>query len=467
MDFYDLIIIGGGAAGFAAAMKANDLKIKTLMVNNDAIGLGGTCVNVGCVPTKYLLNIGDSIYESREQRFEGIKSSISVNFQKVIEGKNNLIKQLQLDKYENVLKKLPNVDLVEANAKFVSNSEIQVDNQTTFQAKNFIVATGSSSFIPPIKGINQVDYITNIEALQLKKLPKTMIVLGGGALGVEFAQLFSRYGTKVYLFEMLDSIVPNEEPEISKYLKDYLQDEGIEIYTNAKIIEIENDGNEKIIKVVHNNDESTFKAEHILIAAGRKPNTHNLGLEKIGINLGKKGEIIVDEFMKAGENIWAAGDVIGEPMLETIAAREGMIATNNALSEEKIKMDYRIAPHAIFTNPQVGSVGFTDLQANQLGYDCRCNTIPIGFVAKSKILNDDRGVLKIVINRKTEEILGIHILSTNAADLIHEGVMIIKNHMTLDDVISTIHVFPTLSEAIKLTAQSFKRDISVISCCIE
>lgn len=467
MEKYDLIIIGGGAAGFAAAMKANDLKIKTLMVNNNAIGLGGTCVNVGCVPTKYLLNIGDLIYESRRHRFEGIKLSASANFQKVIEGKNKLIKQLQHDKYENVLKKLPNVDLVEGNAKFVSNSEIQVDNLRTFKAKKFIIATGSSSFIPPIKGIEQVDYITNIEALQLKKLPKTMIVLGGGTLGVEFAQLFSRFGTKVYILEMLDSIVPNEEPEISTYLKDYLQDEGIEIYTNAKILEIENDGNDKVIKVLHNNDESTFKAEHILIATGRKPNTNNLGLEEIGINLGKKGQIIVDEFMKAGENIWAAGDVIGEPMLETIAAREGMIATNNALSEEKIKMDYRIAPHAIFTNPQVGSVGFTDLQANQLGYDCRCNTIPIGFVAKSKIINEDRGVLKIVINKKTEEILGIHILSTNAADLIHEGVMIIKNHMTLDDVISTIHVFPTLSEAIKLTAQSFKRDISVISCCIE
>jgi len=467
MEKYDLIIIGGGAAGFAAAMKANDLKIKTLMVNNNAIGLGGTCVNVGCVPTKYLLNIGDLIYESRKQRFEGIKSSISFDFQKVIEGKNNLIEQLQHDKYENVLKKLPNVDLVEGNAKFVSNSEIQVDNQKTFKTNKFIVATGSSSFIPPIKGIEHVDYITNIEALQLKKLPKSMIVLGGGALGLEFAQLFSRYGTKVYLFEMLDSIVSNEEPEISKYLKDYLQDEGIEIYTKAKIIEIENGGNEKVIKVLHNNNESTFKAEHILIAAGRKPNTHNLGLEEIGIILGKKKQIIVDKFMKAGENIWAAGDVIGEPMLETIAAREGMIAATNALSAEQIKMDYRIAPHAIFTNPQIGVVGLTDIQANQLGIDCRCNTIPIGFVAKSKIINEDRGVLKIVINRKTEEILGIHILSTNAADLIHEGVMIIKNHMTLDEVISTIHVFPTLSEAIKLTAQSFKRDISVISCCIE
>ncbi|MBA7543399.1 Mercuric reductase [subsurface metagenome] len=204
-----------------------------------------------------------------------------------------------------------------------------------------------------------------------------------------------------------------------------------------------------------------------MVATGRRPNTKNIGLEEIGINLGKKGEIIVDEFMNASENIWAAGDVIGEPMLETVAAREGMIAATNALTDEKIKMDYSVISHAIFTNPQVGSVGLTDLQANQLGFDCRCNTVPISFVPKSKIINEDRGVVKIVINRKTEEILGIHILSPNAADLIHEGIMIIKNHMTLDDVINTIHIFPTLSEAIKLTAQSFKRDISVISCCIE
>ncbi len=467
MDPYDLIIMGGGAAGFAAGMKANELKAKTLMVNNDVIGLGGTCVNVGCVPTKYLLNIGDFIHESKKQRFQGIKSSISFKYQQIIEGKNNLLKELQHEKYENVLKKLPNVGLVEGNAKFVSNSEIQVDNQKLYKAKKFIIATGSSSFIPPINGIEQINYITNIEALQLKKLPKTMIIFGGGALGVEFAQLFSRFGTKVYLFEMLDNIVPNEEPEISHYLKEYLQDEGIEIYSNAEIKKVEMEGSEIKIYVIHNNNELIFKATQILVATGRRPNTKNIGLEEIGINLGKKGEIIVDEFMNASENIWAAGDVIGEPMLETVAAREGMIAATNALTDEKIKMDYSVISHAIFTNPQVGSVGLTDLQANQLGFDCRCNTIPISFVPKSKIINEDRGVVKIVINRKTEEILGIHILSPNAADLIHEGIMIIKNHMMLDDVINTIHIFPTLSEAIKLTAQSFKRDISVISCCIE
>jgi mercuric reductase len=431
------------------------------------IGLGGTCVNVGCVPTKYLLNIGDFIHESKTQRFQGINSSVSFKYPQIIEGKNILIKQLQHEKYENVLKKLPNVELVEGNARFISNSEIQVDNQKKFNANKFIIATGSSSFIPPIKGIKQVEYITNIEALQLTKLPKTMIVLGGGALGLEFAQLFSRFGTKVYLFEMLDSIVPNEEPEISQYLKEYLQNEGIEIYTNTEIKEIEKDNSETKINVIYNDNELIFKAEQILMATGRSPNTKNLGLEEIGITLKKKGEIMVDEFMNALDNIWAAGDVVGDPMLETVSARGGMIAATNALSDEKIKMDYRVIPHAIFTSPQVGSVGLTDLQANQMGFDCRCNTIPISFVPKSKIINVDRGVLKIVINRNTEEILGIHILSPSASELIHEGIMIIKNHMTLDDVINTIHVFPTLSEAIKLTAQSFKRDISVISCCIE
>ena len=467
MEEYDLIIIGGGAAGFAAAMKANELKTKTIMVNNTIIGLGGTCVNVGCVPTKYLLNIGDIIHESQKQKFQGIKSSMSIQYQQIIEGKNSLIKKLQYDKYENVLKKFPNVDLIEGNAKFISDSTIQVDNQKTLKANKFIIATGSKSSIPPIKGIEEINYITNIEALQLKKLPLTMIVLGGGALGLEFAQLFSRFGTKVYLFEMLDNLVPNEEPEISHYLKEYLQDDGIEIYTNAEVKKVENNGSETKIYVNLNNNEKIFQAEQMLVATGRKPNTKNLRLEEIGLHLGAKGEIIVDEFMNARKNIWAAGDVIGEPMLETVAAREGMIAATNALSNEKIKMDYDVIPHAIFTNPQVGSVGLTDFQANQLGIECRCSTIPINFVAKSKIINEDRGVLKIVINRKTEEILGIHILSHIAAELIHEGVMIIKNHMTLDEIIRTTHVFPTLSEAIKLTAQSFKRDISVISCCIE
>ncbi|MHA1271219.1 MAG: mercury(II) reductase [Candidatus Helarchaeota archaeon] len=467
MKKYDLIIIGGGAAGFAAAMKANELNDNTLLVNNKLIGIGGTCVNVGCVPTKFLLNISDLITKLKSQKFYGINSSVSFEYDKIIEDKNKLIYNLQNEKYLNILKELPNVQYFEGNAEFISNSKIKIDNQEIFQADKFIIATGSSTFIPPINNIENINYLTNIEALQLKKLPKSLVILGGGALGLEFAQLFSRFGIKVSILEMLDKIIPNEEPEISELLKTYLEDEDIRIFTGVKITNITNNNNEIKINVIINGNEKIIRAEKVLLATGRRANTNHIGIEKLGIKLGNKGIIIVDEYMNAVENIWAAGDVIGDPMLETVAAREGMIAANNALSMNKIKMNYKIIPHAIFTNPQVASVGLTDAQANEQGYTCNCRTIPLKLIPKSIIIKEDKGAVKIVINNETQEVLGIHILSICAADLIHEGIMIIKNRMTIDDIINTVHIFPTLSEAIKLTSQSFRRDITKMSCCAE
>ena len=187
----------------------------------------------------------------------------------------------------------------------------------------------------------------------------------------------------------------------------------------------------------------------------------------VGVTLGRRGEIIVDEEMRASENVWAAGDVTGEPMLETVAAREGMIAANNALSENKKRMDYRVVPHAIFTDPQLAGVGLTDEQAQKKGISCRCNTVPMELVPKAQAIGDTRGAIKVVINNKTQEIVGVHILAPGAADLIHEAVMIIRNRMTVDQVIDTLHIFPTLSEAVKIAAQSFRRDITKMSCCVE
>ncbi len=467
MDIYDLIIIGGGAAGFAAAMKANELNARILLVNDELIGLGGTCVNVGCVPTKYLLNITKIIHEAEFQKLTGIKSSISFDYSKIIEGKNLLIETLQNEKYEKVLNNLSNVKLVKGTAQFVSESEILVNGKENYKGEKFIIATGSTTFIPPIEGLDKIDFLTNITALQLKKAPSSLTILGGGALGVEFAQLFSRIGTKVQMFEMMDKIVPNEEPEISDFLHRYLTKEGIEIYVNCKVAKVEKKNKDLNITAEIEGKENIFKSEKLLIATGRIANSENLGLEHFNIELGRNGEIITDEFLKASDNIWAAGDVIGDPMLETVAAREGMIAGNNAVSDDQKKMDFRIIPHAVFTDPQIGSVGLTDLEANQKGFVCSCRTIPLELVPKAGIINDIRGVIKMVINFETEEILGIHILSDIAADLIHEGAMIIKNKMKLDDIINTLHVFPTLSEGIKLVAQSFKRDISKMTCCAE
>ena len=464
---YDLIIIGGGAAGFAAAMKANEKNAETLLINNDSIGLGGTCVNVGCVPTKYLLNISDILYESNSQKFTGLSSSTTFNFSDIIKGKNDLVNTLQKEKYEKVLKNLKTVEFINGDAKFISETEIIVNRRDTYSGQKFIIATGSSTFIPSIKGLEKIDYLTNISALQLRETPKSLVVLGGGALGLEFAQVFSRFGSKVILLEMMEKIVTNEEPEISNFLFDYLSNEGIEIYTNCIIEEVGKENGKVLLTCSILGNERLFKIEDVLIATGRKPNTADLGLDDLNLHLGKKGEIIVDENMKASDNFWPAGDVTGEPMLETVAAREGMIAANNALSDEKIVMKYDYVPHAIFTDPQVDSVGLTDLQANQKGFVCSCRTIPLELVPKAGIIKKTQGAIKMVIYYETEEILGIHILAPNASDLIHEAVMVLKNKMKLDDVIKTVHIFPTLFEGIKLAAQSFKRDITNMTCCAE
>jgi len=457
MKHFDLIILGGGSAGFAAAMKANELEAKTLLVNNKVVGIGGTCVNVGCLPTKHLLYVGELMHKTRAHNSD---------FKKIIEEKNRLIEELRNEKYEEVLKSLPHVEFIEGSARFISQTEVKI-GKNRYKAEKFIIAAGSSTFIPPIEGIEKVDYLTNIEALQLKKLPSSMIILGGGALGIEFAQMFSRFGTKVCLLQHADRIVPREEPELANLLQKYLQEEGIEICTKVEVKSIEQKGSEKIVKAVVDGREKTYNAEQLLLATGRRPNTADLGLEKLGIKLGRAGEIIVNEEMQAAENAWAAGDVLGEPMLETAAAKEGMIAANNALSENKKRMDYTIMPHAVFTDPQLAGVGLTDEQAIRQGIACKCNTIPMKIVPKARAVRDTKGAVKVVIDTKTDKIIGIHILAPQAAELIHEGVMIVKNKMRVDEVIDTLHVFPTLSEAIKIAAQSFRRDVTKMSCCVE
>lgn len=466
MKQFDLIILGGGAAGFAAAMKSDELKVRTLMVNNTAVGIGGTCVNVGCLPTKHLLYVGEMISTGKENNFIGVNTSVSSDFKTIIEEKDKLINRLRNEKYEKVLKGLSHVEFIEGNAKFLSKTQIQVNGEI-YTASKFIVATGSSTFIPPIKGIDTIHYLTNIEALQLKELPESMIILGGGPLGIEFAQMFSRFGTKVCLLQRRERIAPREEPELSRLLQRYLEDEGIEICTKVEIKSVKKQGREKIINAVIDRKEKTFKGEQLLIATGRRPNTSNRGLRNLGIQLGRKEEIVVNDEMQAGKNVWASGDVTGEPMLETVAAREGMIAANNALSEKKIRMDYRIVPHAIFSDPQLAGVGLTDEQATGKRILCRCNTVSMGLVPKAQAIKNTDGAIKIVLDNETQEIIGIHILAPGAADLIHEGVMIVKNRMTVDDVIDTLHIFPTFSEAIKIAAQSFRRNITKMSCCVE
>jgi mercuric reductase len=467
INHFDLIIVGGGTAGFAAALTANKLQARTMLVNDNAIGFAGTCVNVGCVPTKHLLYIGELLHKIKKHNFKGLKSSVAFDFPTVMEEKDKLV-ETRRSKDQLIFEGYPNVHFVAGTAIFTSKAEVQVADDR-FTADRFIIATGSSTNIPPIEGLSKVKYLTNVEALQLKKLPTSMIIIGGGALGVEFAQMFSRFGTKVYVLQRADRIVPREESGLAHLLMLYLQDEGIEIYTKADVNGVEQEGSEKVVTAIIDGKERSWRAEELLIATGRRPNTAKLGLEKLGVALGRKGEIIVNNEMQATAHVWAAGDVTGEPMLETVAAKEGAIAATNALAKNGIKerMDYNIVPHAVFTDPQLAGVGLTDEQACERGVQCRCTTVSMEHVTKAKLIKDVRGAIKVIIDEETQRIIGVHLLAPQGADLLHEGLMIVKNKMTVDEVAETRHIFPTLSDVTKKAAQALKWDIATMHSCSE
>jgi len=463
---YELIIIGGGAAGFAAAIKANELGAKTAVVNA-GLPIGGTCVNVGCVPTKHLLEVGRDYYYPQHPRFDSLgKTKAKFNFKKAIQEKNRLIAFLRKKKYQNVIASLEKVTYYQSRGEFISPNQIKV-GKNILEGEKFIIATGSSTKIPPIEGIEKVDYLTNIKALKLKRLPKSMIILGGGPLGLEFAQLFSYFGTKVTVIELMDRILPTQEEEISRSLQYCLEQEGIIIITNAKTNRVQQKGM-KIVEIEIKGKVQKLSAEELLLATGVVGNTKNLGLEKIGIKIGKGGFIEVDQYLRTSiPHIFAAGDVAGPPWLETVAAKRGNVATRNALEDAKLTIDYESIPYTVFTSPQVGSVGLTEEQYMERYKTCNCRMVTLDQVPKALAVKDTRGLIKMIIHHETAKIMGVHVLSNEAADLIHEVAIAVKFGLTIDNIIDTVHVFPTLSEAIKLVAQSFRKDIGKLSCCVE
>lgn len=464
---FDFIILGGGAAGFAAAIKADELGAKTALINA-GLPLGGTCVNVGCVPTKILLEISNDYYYSQYPRFNSLAPvKAKLDFKKVIQEKNKLIIYLRKKKYKNVIASLNNVSYYPGRGEFVSSHQIKVDKEV-LEGNKFLIATGSSTKILPIEGLDKINYLTNITALKLKKLPKSMVILGGGPLGLEFAQMFSHFGTKVTVVELMDRLLPLQEEEISYHLQKYLEAEGIIVRTATKTKVIRQRKGIKIVEAETDGKTYELKAEELLLATGVVGNSKDMGLEKIRIKIGKGGFIEVDQHLRTSlPHIYAAGDVAGPPWLETVAAKRGNIATRNALQNTNLTIDYDSIPYAVFTSPQVGSVGLTEKQYRERFKTCNCRVVTLDQVPKALAIKDTRGLIKMVIHHESGKIMGVHILSAEAADLIHEATVAVKFGLTIDDLIDTVHVFPTLSESLKLAAQAFKRDIDKMSCCIE
>src|SRR2546422_1170781 len=430
--------------------------------------LGGTCVNVGCVPSKNLLRAGEIRYYDSHRVFPGITpGKTTLEFNRILEQKNQIVRGLRKEKYADVLRSLPSRKLFGGTARFVSGTRVKVEG-IKVDGKKFVVAMGSPPRILVIPGIQNLDYLTNVEALSLRNKPASMVVLGGRALGLEFAQMYSHMGTRVTLLQRSDRIIPEEEPAVSDALRQYLEEEGIKIKTGVRIKRTYQKQGEKVVVATVSGREFEARGEELLLATGRAPNTDRLGLETVKASVRKDGAVRVDrEMHTTAPHVWAAGDVIGEPMLETIAAKEGATAAENALSGTHKKIDFFPVPRAIFTSPQVATVGLTEKGAHEHGIECACRTIPMSKVPKAIVIRDTRGLIKMVAEASTGRILGVHILADGAADIIHEAALAVKYRLTIDDIVDTVHVFPTMTESIKLAATSFRKDIDELSCCAE
>jgi len=468
MEKYDLVIIGGGAAGFSASIKANELGAKTLLINNDDIGLGGTCVNAGCIPTKFMLNIANIVGLKEYKKFDGLDVDVKFDLKKIIEEKDKLVGTLRREKYENVLEDLENVTFLEGKAKFISQNEVFVGTEI-YSGGKFIISTGSSPVIPPVKGISKVDYLTSNEVLDLKEVPERILIIGSGAVGIEFAEIFNNLGSVVYLVDMAEKVLPDMDSDISEFYLKVLQDKGIEVFLDSRIQELKKEEDSIRAKLIVERKDVDIEVDKVLVATGRKPNIFSLDLKNTDVKI-QNGKILVDRYLRAGENIFAAGDVIGGYMLETVAAREGMIAASNALScceDEFIEMDYSIVPQVLFSEPKIASVGLkeNEIISKTIKYEKRVLNLDV--LPKARILKGEKGMIKILVEKQTEKILGIHIVSPNADEVIHSGVFILKNKLKLKDVINTLFVFSTFSEIIKIACQSFRKDITKLSCYVE
>jgi mercuric reductase len=459
-------VLGGGSAAFAAALKAAGLGAKVALVEQGVIG--GTCVNRGCIPSKNLLWAGELYRTGNYGSFPGITpAGTHLDFGQVMAQKDELVAELRQAKYLDLLEADPNISLLQGVGRFLDRNAVQVGGDT-LRADKFIVATGASPAPIPLEGLDSVAYLDSTSALELKELPQSMLVIGGRAVALELAQMYAHFGTRVTILQRSPRILPEEEPELSMTLQGYFEEEGIAVHTGARPLSVRQEGLDKVVTAQLGDKLREFRAQALLLATGRRPNTADLGLEQVGIETDAHGFIPVDEEMRTtAPNIWAAGDVVGQPMLVTVAAYGGAVAAENAITGSHRRVDRSAVPHAVFTSPQLASVGLTDRQAVEKGIRCMCQVLPFSLVPKAAAIRDTRGLIKMVADADAGRVLGVHILAPGAADLIHEAVLAVKFGLTVQDLVDTIHVYPTMSEAIKLVAQSFSKDVAKLSCCAE
>lgn len=439
---YDLIIIGAGPGGYLAAERAGAKGKNVLLIEKEET-LGGVCLNKGCIPTKTLLNSAKIFHKAQNSEMYGVTvSNAKYDFDKAMAWKGKVVKLMT--KGVAFKMKSNNVTTVYGEAKFADKNTVSV-NEKLYRGNNIIIATGSSPTVIPIEGINQPHVITSDEVFNIKKLPKKLVVIGGGVIGLEFASYFSMIGVDVTVLEMLPEVLPNVDAEIAKMLRTSIKD--CNVLTNVKAQKIEK---EKVV-YIQDGKEVSCKADLVLLATGRVPNVKELGLENINLEFSKNGIVVNDKMETNIPNVYAVGDVTGKSLLAHSAYRMGEVAVSTMFGSSD-RMRYNAVPWAIYTNPELSGVGLTEEQAVKEGYNIKVSTMQLRangrFYAEH---GNEKGLCKVVVDSDTDLLLGVFMLGGVSSEIIHSAAVMIESELRVKDIKEIIFPHPTVSEAIKDT----------------
>tara|TARA_X000000950_G_scaffold110889_1_gene139760 strand:- start:1 stop:1401 length:1401 start_codon:yes stop_codon:yes gene_type:complete len=455
MAQYDVAIIGSGPGGYVSAIRCSQLGLKTALIEKYQ-NLGGTCLNVGCIPSKSLLDSSHH-YENAVNDFDDhgieIPGLIKVNLKKMISRKKAVVDQT-ISGIDFLMKK-NNISVYNGLGSFIDSTHINIEGEKKIiiEAKNTIIATGSKPSSLPFISLDKERIITSTEALELKEIPKHLIIIGGGVIGLELGQVYNRLGAEVSVIEYADRITPLMDSSLSRELMKVLKKQKINFYLSHKVNNVIRKGkNIKVTAIDKNDNEVCFEGDYCLVSVGRKPYTNGLNAESIGIDVLKNGQINVNEFLQTNlKNIYAIGDVVKGPMLAHKAEEEGIMVAEK-ISGQKPHINYNLIPNVIYTWPEVASVGKTEEELKELSINFKKGQFPMRALGRARASNDTDGFVKILADKKTDEVLGVHMIGARVADLIAEAVTAMEFKASAEDISRMSHSHPTYAEAIKEAA---------------
>lgn len=462
-DSYDLMVIGSGSAAFAAAITATGAGRSVALV--EAHTVGGTCVNVGCVPSKALLSAAHAHQRALHAPYAGVATSASApDLGAIVAQKDRLVEELRRSKYLDLAHEY-GFTIIHGQARLEAPGVVGV-GEGRHEAARVIIASGVEPALPPIPGLADVPHLTSTTALELTAVPEHLIVIGANAIGLELGQALLHLGARVTFLDVAATVAPAEEPEVIEAITSVLEAEGALIRSGVIVSRVIADGDGVAVELAGDGAVKTLRGSHLLVATGRRPRYTGMNLRAAGVELDERGYIRVDDTLQTTQpGVLAAGDAAGLPQFVYVAARSGSLAAANAFADLPQPLDLSALPRIVFTTPQIAVAGLTEAEALRAGHACECRVLPLSAVPRALVDQDTRGMIKLVADPSTRRVLGVSMVADGAADVILAAVYAIRFGITVEELADAWGPYLTMGEALKLVAQTFRRDVSKLSCC--